>query len=310
MKADIICIGIACADVLIRDVDLSTPFSGESKAAGQVALGIGGDATNQAIILTRLGVNVKLVCGIGRDSVGGFILNTLVSAGVDTRDMVYTEGSASCINVVVIDPAGQRNFINAGIPPSAMFRPEPGILKGARIVSLGSMMVPPFVTAESIVRVAGEAKANGSVVCADVVYNPGACSLKDIGEGLGAIDYIFPNEEEARLLTGKTVLDDMADVFLGFGVKNVVIKTGKEGCFVKNAGLRTIIPAYKVDAIDTTGAGDNFAAGFMAALLEGNSIEECCRFAAATAGIAVRSLGANTGVTSRRQVLDFIREHS
>lgn len=309
MAVDVVCVGIACADVLIRGVDLSTPWTEESKRCESVVLGVGGDATNQAIVMSRLGVDVSLLTCVGDDDIGGYIKNILGSAGVDVSTVYEKKGVDSSLNVIVIHNDGQRNFINSGISDSVFFEPDLEQLKGARIVSIGSMMVPPFVTVESIKRVVEAAKSNGSIVCADVCYNAKACSLAELGSVLNGIDYIFPNEEEASLLTGETDLDKMADCFLGYGVKNVIIKIGKDGCFVKNADKRMFMPVVGRTVVDTTGAGDNFAAGFITALSEEKSLTDCCLMAAATAGISIQHMGANAGVKSRRQVEDFLNEN-
>lgn len=309
MAADVVCVGIACADVLIRGVDLSTPFTEESKLANETALGVGGDATNQAIVMSHMGVKVKLLTGLGDDGIAAFITNVLEEAGVDTSSVSRKKDSATALNVVIVDSNGQRNFINGGMPDSVNFTPNLEMLKGAKIVSLGSMMIPPFTTVESIKAVMQAAKQNGSIVCADVIYSPTACTLADLGDVLKNVDYIFPNEDEARLLTGQSDLDIMADTFLSYGVKNVIIKIGKDGCFVKNATERMFMPCIGGKGIDTTGAGDNFASGFITALNDGKSLYDCCLMAAATAGVAVQYMGANTGVKSRAQVEKFLSDN-
>ena len=154
------------------------------------------------------------------------------------------------------------------------------------------------------------AKKAGALVCADVVYDDhGSASFSDYGECLKEIDYFFPNDDEAQKITGERDLEKMADYFLSCGIKNVVIKAGKQGCFFKNQLESFTVPAFSVKAVDTTGAGDNFASGFITALLEGKNHRECCRFAHAVAAIAVESVGANVGVKSRGQVEEFLNSH-
>ena len=124
------------------------------------------------------------------------------------------------------------------------------------------------------------------------------------------MDYLFPNFEEAKLLTGKETLDDIADSFLNCGVKTVVIKTGKRGCFIKRVDMKIEVPAVSgITAIDTIGAGDNFASGFISALLEGKTLRECALFANATAAISVLSVGATTGVKNRKLVEQLLDEY-
>ncbi|HAI4663818.1 TPA: sugar kinase, partial [Escherichia coli] len=90
----------------------------------------------------------------------------------------------------------------------------------------------------------------------------------------------------------------------------VVIKTGKDGCFIKRGDMTMKVPAVAgITAIDTIGAGDNFASGFIAALLEGKNLRECARFANATAAISVLSIGATTGVKNRKLVEQLLEEY-
>lgn len=307
MKADVVCVGSSCVDVLVRGVDLSTPFTGETKQAREVMLNVGGDATNQAIVLHRLGVSVELLTGFGKDNASCFIQDYLRNIGVSIDRCTVSDNIRSSVNIIVIAPDGQRNFIKSGT--NIQFRQyavDLEAVKEARIVSLGSLFISPFYTVESIAAVIDAAKRNSALVCADIMLTPRACSLDELKDVLPGIDYFFPNEEEARGLTGKSDLDEIADVLLGYGIRNVIMKLGKDGCFVKNSEERFFAPAIGDDAVDTTGAGDSFAAGFFAALLEGRSLRECCKFATGTAGVCIRYVGANTGVQSRKQVEEFI----
>lgn len=309
MNADVMCIGISCADVLIQGVDLTTPFEGESKPAKAVCVNVGGDAANQAVILSRMGVKTKLMTGLGKDAVGVLIRETFEGAGVDMSGVVYDDQSESAINVVVIAANGQRNFINSGMPDSLNFVPDLEQIRGVKVVSIGSIGAPPFTEAGAIEKVVKKAKEEGAVVCADVIYHSGSCTVEEMKDIFPYVDYIFPNEDEAGLLTGMTDLNDMADVFLGCGVKNVLIKIGKDGVFVKNKDICRVFPVIGQKAVDTTGAGDNFAAGFITGLVEGKDLKGCVELASATAGVAIQYIGANTGVLNREQVEEHRRKH-
>jgi sugar/nucleoside kinase (ribokinase family) len=104
-------------------------------------------------------------------------------------------------------------------------------------------------------------------------------TLEDIRDSLPDVDYITPNGDEARYYTGKAEPEAMADVFLGYGVKNVIIKLGAEGCLLKNRETALRLPALPVCAVDATGAGDHLVAGFTAEILRGASPKEALRFA-------------------------------
>lgn len=301
-KADVICIGIAGVDVLIKGVDLEKPFEMEAKLAESMHLELGGDAANEAVALAHLGVGVQLMSGIGNDSAGKFIRDEVEQNGVDTKTFLHIrDGGPSALNVIMIQPDGGRNFINTG-KPGIGWEPDTNCLGEAKIVSLASFGLPPFITSQICLETAKRAKEAGKIVCADVVYTED-CSLEMIAPALPYIDYIFPNEEEARQLTGLEKLDDIVEVFLEKGTGQVIIKTGNRGCFVKSKELRAIVPAYACEnVVDTTGAGDNFMAGFICALLEGKSIVSCCQYACGVAAVSIQVKGATTGVKSKQQV--------
>ena len=113
-ELDVLCVGLCCIDVLIRGVDLSTPFDAESKHADSTTLSVGGDALNEARVLARLGDRVALQCAVGRDVGAQLIRSAVAESGADIHG-ITAEMDATPMNVVVIQPDGQRNFINTGL---------------------------------------------------------------------------------------------------------------------------------------------------------------------------------------------------
>lgn len=309
MSIDVVCVGQICLDVLIKGIDLSVPLGREMEMPESITTCVGGDATNQSIVMSRLGLRSRLICGVGGDDAGIFVKDIVTRAGVDTSHFVTAPDSATLVSVVVIAPDGQRNFIHIDPSHYPSFEPDASAMK-ARIVSFASLMIPPFTDAERVTRMAQMAKENGSVLCADVVAFDDISRLERYRPAMQYVDFIFPNENEGMRLTGRDSLDGVADHLLDMGVKNVVIKTGKRGCFLKNREARAEVPTFDdAPVLDTTGAGDNFASGFMLALLEDRPLIECCRVANAVASVAVGSIGANTGVKSRAQIEEFMASH-
>lgn len=304
--AEVLCIGIACMDVLVKNVDLSTPFLNETKSAEQVRVGIGGDAANESIILSRLGHSVQVMCGIGRDNVGKFIENTFMENNVDLTPTIVSDDGESAVNVIMIQKNGERNFINSGVPKAACFKPDIEKIQGVKVVSLASLFLPPFVDAQYLLMTAKKAKEIGAIVCLDVVVSEDS-SFEPYKDALQYVDYVFPNKEEAVKLTGKQELEEMTDVLLGYGIKNVIIKIGKDGCFVKNKDGSYVVPGFHVDqVVDTTGAGDNFAAGLISGILQNKNLKDACKYACGVAGVSIQAQGACSGVKSRAQVEDAI----
>ena len=125
------------------------------------------------------------------------------------------------------------------------------------------------------------------------------------------IDLFIPSIEEAIMLSGKEEPEEIADAFLAMGVKTVVIKLGKKGCFIKDSvGEKYFIPTYsKIKAVDTTGAGDSFVAGFLTGITKGMGLYESGRFANAVGTHCVMAAGASTGIKSYEEIVKFIENN-
>ena len=130
-----------------------------------------------------------------------------------------------------------------------------------------------------------------------------------MGETFSNFDYLFTNEDKTRIFTGKETLDDMVDCLLNYGVKHVVFKRDKNGCLIKTRSESMMVPTYKVNLVDTAGAGDNFVAGFITALVDKKSLRDCGIFACAIPAVKIQEIGANAGIRRKEQILIFISEH-
>ena len=131
-------------------------------------------------------------------------------------------------------------------------------------------------------------------------------TLDDIQEALPYLGFITPNEDEAKYFTGKEDPEEMADVFLSYGVKNVVVKLGAKGCFFKNGEMALYLPAFSIEAVDATGAGDCFVAGLATEILNNAELQKALHFASACGAICTTAVGAGTALKSRDQVKKFL----
>lgn len=309
-KYDMICIGTAIVDSIIRGFD-PDPISAAGYRAESGTLHAGGEAVNESVAAAKLGVRTGILCFLGEDAAGQIIINTLNQAGVDTGLILHTAEHATPVTTMFVKADGTRQSIT-NRAHRYNFHPEDhtGCFADTRSILLGSLFRAPFDDPGIIYSVLHAAKARGLTVFADTkLPNFNVLSLSDLQDCLPLIDYITPNEDEARYYSGKKDLEEMADVFLSSGVKNVIIKLGSKGCFFKNALQSLSLPAYPIEPVDATGAGDNFIAGFASEILRGRSHPEALRFANACGAICTTAPGAGTALKSRDQVLHFI-EHS
>ena len=275
---------------------------------------IGGDAINEATIMSRLGHRIGLMSMVGRDAVGNFIIEHCEKNGIDYSGIKVREGIDTSINVGLVTADGERTFVtnrNGSLWKMTIDDVDLSRLKEARLLSLASIFNNPLLDCQALVKIFQEAKAQDMIICADMIKARLGETLDDIREALGYVDYFFPNYDEACLMTEETELEKIADKFLDCGIQHVVIKTGRKGCYIKSQdGSVLEVPAMKgITAIDTIGAGDNFASGFITAILEGKSLKECAEFANVTASISVQSIGATTGVQKREQVDERLKEY-
>ncbi|OUQ28494.1 hypothetical protein B5E77_01690 [Lachnoclostridium sp. An131] len=304
---DITVIGAAILDVLAHPVSPSNLNSRSWPAEG-VSMTVGGDAANEATILARLGKKVNLITKLGDDMAGRLLLSHFEQNGVSVRDSVIEKGLDTGINIVLVHEDAERSFItnkNGSLRKLSLSDIPYEALKKSPIFSFASIFVSPLFDVPAMAALFRSVKESGGLLCADMTRCKNGETLEDIRPILSYIDYLFPNYEEAKAVSGQDTPEAIADAFLACGLSCIVLKLGSKGCFLKNRQTAALIPACPgTRCIDTTGAGDNFAAGFLYALSEGMSPIECARFASATASIAVESVGACTGVRSLTQVME------
>ncbi|MDO5136306.1 MAG: carbohydrate kinase family protein [Eubacteriales bacterium] len=304
---DVTVIGAAVLDVLARPVEKEA-LLGRSSPAECITMSVGGDAANEAVTLARLGKRVNLITKLGADLTGKILLQYFQELGISMEDSVQEENLDTGINIVLVEERAERSFItnkNGSLRRLGLGDIPPGALGKSPLVCFASIFVSPLFDTPSMAALFKRAKEQGCTLCADMTRCKNGERLPDIQEAIQYLDYLFPNYEEARAVTGKEDLDEAADAFLACGVSCIVIKTGAKGCLIKTRETRLVIPACPgTSCIDTTGAGDNFAAGFLYALSENMSLEDCGRFANGAASLAVETVGACTGVRSLSQVLE------
>ena len=306
---DVLCVGASVVDIPLRPVDAGV-FDRVSHPVDDISMQVGGDALNESIVLARLGARTGLVTAVGDDAAGSFIISRARSQGVDVSRVRIRKGMTTSLNVGLVRPDGERTFITNRNGSLWTTRESDldvgGPLGSARILAFGSIFNNPLVSGGWMASLFRRARAAGMTVCADMVPSRAGAGLEDIAEALGCVDYFFPNADEAVGLTGAADERRAAAVLVDHGVANVVLKVGGRGCLVCSAHATELVPAIRQRAVDTTGAGDNFVAGYIRALLRGADPVDAAVFANGVAAVSVGALGATAGVRSLAQVEEFI----
>lgn len=288
-------IGAAIVDILVSEADASVFRTGSSPTGG-IRMSYGGDALNEAIVLRHLGVPVRLETVIGDDEAGRSVLQKMTAAGLDTVGVQIQQGLRTGINVVLIDSDGERSFLT---DPAGSLRqlgmehitlPFP---EDVGILSLASMFVSPLLGITEMADIFRQAKAQGITTCADMTRCKHGETPEVMAPVLQYVDYLLPNESEAMRLTGLAHAEAAAEALHRAGAGTVIVKCGARGCYVKSAERSFWAEAEKnIPCVDSTGAGDSFAAGFLSGLAQDLPLEECIALANRCGAKAIQQVGA------------------
>lgn len=308
-EAAVICVGNAAVDVPLRPVSVDM-FTTDSYPIDRIVPMVGGSGTNVSTILSRLGVPTKLITLLGQDILGDFLVEHCRQNGIDTSAIVRSGEVDTPLSIGMVQADGERTFVVSRSSSTFRFSVDDvdlGALKGAKLLAIASIFIMPCFTDAGLSKLFAAAKDEGLIICADMMKSRTGQRLEAIRNAVSFVDYFFANYEEAAFLTERESREDIADAMLEAGVGTVIIKEGKRGCYVKRPGMELACPAFlNENPVDTIGAGDNFAAGFIAGLLDGYALEDCARLANATAAISVSAPGSTGGVRSKQQILDFM----
>ncbi|MBB5182247.1 carbohydrate kinase family protein [Catenisphaera adipataccumulans] len=310
---DVICVGAAIVDIPLTPVSKNV-FDIESYPLEQISMTIGGDAINESTIISRLGHKVGLISMAGDDAVGKYIVEHCEKEGIDHTGVVLRPGVDTSINIGLVTANGERTFItnlNGSLWKMNIDDVDLDLIPQAKILSLASFFNNPLLDNDALVKIFRKAKEAGMIIVADMIKPRLQETFDGFKEALSYVDYFFPNVDEAQLMTGETDLEKVAKKIISYGVKHAVIKIGKRGVFIYGSdGTNLIVPAVKgITALDTIGAGDNFASGFITGLLEGKSVEECGQYGNVAASIAIQSIGATAGLKNRAMFDERLAEY-
>jgi ribokinase len=285
------------------NVDLTTfndvfPRPGETIFGKKFDLGFGGKGANQAVAAKLCGANVGMVAKVGSDLFGPATITNFESQGIDATYVRIAEGVSSGVAPIFVDPNGQNRIIvvkgaNDTLSPLDVDAAEPMLRKADTIIMQFETPLPTVYHTVKFARAKG-------IRC---IVNPAPAQPIDFKEA-GAADYFIPNESEAETITGMSVrsTDDAkkcAAFLLDKGMRRVVITLGDRGALVAGPDGVEHIPPFKVQAVDTTGAGDAFIGSFAVFLGEGLPEKEALSRASLYAALSTTKVGTQKSFSTR-----------
>ncbi|MEW2044583.1 ribokinase [Streptomyces sp. NPDC005476] len=293
---DLLVVGSANADLVIG-VE-RRPAAGETVLGSDLAVHPGGKGANQAVAAARLGARTALLARVGDDAYGRLLLDSQRAAGVDTAG-VLVGGAPTGVALITVDPSGDNSIVvspgaNGRLTPADV-RAATGLLHASRAVS--AQLEIPLETVVEVVR----NLAPGS----RFVLNPSPPRPLP-AEVLAACDPLIVNEHEAKVILGEESVseepEDWARLLLAKGPKSVVVTLGPEGALVASAEGVARVASVRVDAVDTTGAGDSFTAALAWRLGTGSSLAGAAAYAARVGAVAVTRRGAQESFPTADEV--------
>ncbi len=307
MKQKVTVFGSFVVDLMARTPHLPVPA--ETVKGSFFKQGAGGKGFNQGVAAHKAGADVAMITKLGRDSMANVALDAMTEINMPKDYLFFNDEVATGIALILVDENSSQNEIVI-VPGACSTITDEDIASVAdRIKDSAYVLLQLEVNQDANEKVAALAKANGvKVIINTAPYQP----ITD--EFLNGSFLVTPNEVEAEEITGvhivdKETADKAAEVFFSKGVENVLITLGSRGVYVSDGKRAEIIPAFRVNAVDTTGAGDAFNGGFLAALSEGKDLWESARFAQGLAALSVQKIGTTPAMPTREEIDAFLAEH-
>lgn len=283
------------------------PRPGETLQGREYKLGLGGKGANQAVAARKLGSDVRFICRLGNDDFAKPAERELASYGVDLALVAKDKQGATGIAIINVGEGGE-NYISL-IGGSNLGMDETDVARGHQALAAAQVLLLQLeVPLAAGLAAAAIVRAHGGIVILDPAPAP-----KDglSTEVLKSVDIITPNETEAGLILGwqpQSLEDGLraAVELRARGAATAIVKLGARGLAVAADGVETIIPAFKVTAIDTVAAGDSFNGGLAHALEQGMAIAAAARYAAACGALSTTKKGASAAAPTKAEVEAFL----
>ena len=300
---DVLVVGDANPDLILRG-DVRPRFGQAEQLLTAADLVLGGSASITAAGLGRLGVRTALLTKIGHDVFGDVTRRAITDRGVSLREVSRDADVPTGISVILSEVADKAILTLPGTIPTLLPSDiTDEHLAGVRHLHVASLYLQPSLAA-GLAEVFARAQASGVTTSLDTNWDPSE-KWESIGAILEHTDVFLPNANELRAVTGVGDLDEAAG---SLGGTTVVMKDGEHGGRAWWDGRRASAPGHVVEVVDTTGAGDSFNAGFLAARLQGETVESALRWAVAAGSLSTRAAGGTAAQATREDVLTLTQD--
>ena len=307
MEPRVLVVGSINMDLIMRLKRV--PRAGETVHGDEFHTAHGGKGANQAVACARLGARTSMIGCVGRDEFGGRLRAALEEEGIDVAGVRVDADVATGVALILVERGGQNRIVVAA---GANWKlGDVDVQAAARVLpEVDAVLMPLELPLAVVMHVAAAARERGVLS----VLDAGPVSREAAEAGLpAAVDVISPNETEAEALTGIAVRDvdsaaRAARQLRAAGARDVVVKLGARGAYWAGEAGEDYFPAFGIDAVDTTAAGDAFSACLTVGLASGLAMPDAIRRAVAAGALACLKLGAQPSMPERAALDTFLRE--
>ncbi|HWC70738.1 MAG TPA: carbohydrate kinase family protein [Actinomycetota bacterium] len=309
MDLDLLVLGDVNPDLVLRGGDVTPAFGQAERLVDEARLTVGGSGAIMACGASRLGLRVAIAGVVGDDVFGSYLRDELVARGVDVTGLATDPHRPTGLTVVLSMPGDRAILTSPGtIGDLRASLIDPELLASARHVHVSSYFLQTGL-APDLPGVLAEAREAGATTSVDPNWDPSGTWNAGLDALLPSIDVLLPNEIEATRLAHTSDLEEAIATLRSRGPV-VVVKCGQRGAIAVGPGERAQVAAVPVDAVDTTGAGDSFDAGFLTAMLRGEPLERCVAIANACGALSTRSSGGVDSQPTMQEALDTLERGS
>ena len=289
---DVLVLGEINPDVIVRGADPRPQFGQVEMLVDTIDLVIGSSSAIFACGASTLGLRVAFVGVVGDDAMGRFMLDAMRAHGIDVSACRVDEAIPTGASVILAGDADRAILTAPGTVPLLRDEDVPAALVDrARHIHAGSVFLLDALRPRLAARFAAAGRA-GITTSFDCNWDPRGTWDGGLGRILGQTTVFLPNAAEAQGITGRAGVEEAALALAAAGPRVVAVKCGAEGALAAEPdGTITRVPAIAVDAVDTTGAGDSFDAGFLATWLAGRPVRDCLAVGVACGSLSTRGVG-------------------
>jgi sugar/nucleoside kinase (ribokinase family) len=313
-RPDVVSLGAHLVDVLALVGD-EPKTSGGTRVARQVRATAAGTAAATSVDLAKLGVTVEAIGAVGDDDLGDLLVSAMRRHGVGTSLLVRRAGAPTSTSVVTVSAPNDRSVSYAAGADRSLTEDDLGdahhhAIRSAQVLHIGGPDALGRFAGRPLISLVEEAKAHGAIITVDLLQPASAVVFERLERLLALCDWFFPNDQQLLQMTGATNLASAVSTVRSLGDLSVAVTCGSRGCQVATPEGTLLLPSIPVEAVDATGCGDAFSAGFIKGLLLGCDPTECGWLATSCGSLVATGLGSDAGIIDLDQVFDHLDRHA